>query len=105
MIGLAAVSPHSVSSPSSSQPWSRVVVTCRQYIDETNEEVQELLDAGMGSVEECIQAIEVYGTANMAFNHMMELQEKGPLSEESLLPVSEGHTVLALPHQPAIECV
>jgi hypothetical protein len=94
---------HSVSSPSSSQPQSRVVVTRRQHVDETNSDVQELLDAGMGTVEECIQAIEVYGTANMAFNHMMELQEKTTVSEDTPLPlfsVSEGLTMPVLPHQP-----
>ena len=50
------------------------MVTYRPQIDETNEEVQKLLDAGMGSSEECIRAIEMHGTAYVAINHMMEME-------------------------------
>ena len=50
------------------------MVTYRPQIDETNEEVQKLLDAGMGSTEECIRAIEMYGTAHIATNNMMEME-------------------------------
>ena len=50
------------------------MVTYRPQIDETNEEVQKLLDARMGSSEECIRAIEMYGTAHIATNHMMETE-------------------------------
>ena len=63
------------------------MVTEREHIDETNEEVKELLDAEMGTVEECIRAIELYGTAYAAFPHMMEAQEKGELFQESDLPM------------------
>ena len=52
------------------------MVTHRQQIDETNEEVQQLLDAEMGSPEDCIRAIEMYGTAHIAMNHMMEMEEE-----------------------------
>ena len=99
---------HSVSSPSSSQPQSRVVVTRRQHVDETNSDVQKLLDAGMGTVEECIQAIEVYGTANMAFDPMMKLQDEKTMSEDTPLPlfsVSEGLTMPVFPHQPVMKFV
>ena len=54
---------------------SKIVVTHRPQIDETNEEVQQLLEAGMGSIDECIRAIETYGTAHLATNHMMEMEE------------------------------
>ena len=74
------------------QPQARVVVTELQAIDDTNEEVKELLDADMGTVEECIRAIELYGTAIDAFPHMMESQEMGALFQESgfsMLPTSQ----------------
>ena len=80
------------SAASPSQPQARVVVTELQHIDETNEEVKELLDAEMGTVEECIRAIELYGTAINAFPHMMESQEMGALFQESglsMLPTSQ----------------
>ena len=69
----------------SSQPKlkSRVIVIHQPDIDETNEEVQELLEAEMGTVEECIRAIELHKTARIAYHHMMELKEK-----EALLPES-----------------
>ena len=41
----------------------------------------------MGSVKECIRAIEVYGTADVAFNHIMELNEKGAIFQDSHLPI------------------
>ena len=63
-----------------SETHSRVIVTQQQHIDETNEEVQELLDAEMGSVEECIRAIELYGSAHVAAQHMMAEEETGALS-------------------------
>ena len=61
---------------SSSQSQSRVVFTERVVIDESNEEVQELLEAEMGTVEQCIRAIELYGTAHIAIHYMMDLEER-----------------------------
>ncbi|CAI8017205.1 E3 ubiquitin-protein ligase rnf213-alpha [Geodia barretti] len=72
---------------SSTQLRSRVIVTYHQNVDENNEEVQQLLEAEVGSVEECIRAIEVYGTADVAFNHIMELKEKGAIFQDSHLPI------------------
>ena len=37
---------------------TRRVITHRQQVDESNDEVQQLLEANMGTVEECIRAIE-----------------------------------------------
>ena len=75
-------------SPSSStQLRSRVIVIYHQHVDENNEEVQQLLEAEVGSVEECIRAIEVYGTADVAFNHIMELKEKEAIFQDSHLPI------------------
>ena len=50
------------------------MVTHRPQIDETNEEVQQLLEAEMGSIDKCIRAIEMYGTAHLATNHMIEME-------------------------------
>ena len=50
----------------------------------------------MWTVEECIRAIELYGTADVAFNHMMELKEKGVQLEDSyfpILPVVKEHEI------------
>lgn len=58
---------------------SRVVVAEQQVIDEANEEVQKLFHADMGTVEECIAAIEMYGTASKAFKHMLKKQ---PVSQD-----------------------
>lgn len=74
-----------------------MVVTERQHIDETNLEVMELLDAEMGSVEECIRAIELFGSAQIAFDHMMQSQEKGGLFQESNIPVQP---VSQMPQRP-----
>ena len=76
---------------SSSQPQSRVVVTVQQTIDETNEEVKTLLNADMGTVEMCIRAIEMYGTADIAFRHMIEQEEAGTLMQP--LPVFDDSTL------------
>ena len=84
-------------SSSSPQPQARVVVTERQHIDETNQEVIELLDAEMGTVEECIRAIELFGSAEIAFDRMMQSQEKGGLFQERNIPV---WSVSQIPHLP-----
>ena len=92
----ADITPSEVLTVSPSQFKSRVVVTHHLHIDETNEEVQALLEAEMWTVEECIRAIELYGTADVAFNHMMELKEKGVQLEDSqfpLLPVVKAHEI------------
>ena len=65
-----SLSPHI--SPSSA---TRVVVTHRQPIDETNHDVKKLVEAGIGTTEECIRAIEEFGTAQIALDRMMEMEE------------------------------
>ena len=80
----------------SSQPNTRVVVTHIQHIDETNEEVQALLDAEVGTVEECIRAIEMYGTAETAIHHMDEPEEGDRaviFLESSVSMLSEQHAL------------
>ena len=85
------------------------MVTHRQHIDETNEEVQALLDAGVGTVEECIRAIEMYETAKIAIHHMDEPEEEG--EGEALFPgrslpmLSEQHAALSDVDQSIIEYV
>ena len=74
-----------------------MVVTHRQHIDETNEEVQALLDAEVGTVERCIRAIEMYGTAKIAIHHMDEPEEgegEALFPERSLPMLSEQHAAL-----------
>ena len=68
-----------------------MVFTERPVIDESNEEVQELLEAEMGTVEQCIRAIELYGTAHIAINHMME--ERVQMGHVRMLPFSPVHDV------------
>ena len=87
-------------SSSSPEPQARVVVTVRQHIDETNQEVVELLEAEMGTVEECIRAIDLFGSAQIAFDHMMQSQEKEELFQESNIPM---WPVLAQTPQPPIK--
>ena len=86
----------------SSHPQTRVVVTHRLAIDETNEEVQQLLDAEMGSTEECIRAIEIYGTAHVAMNHMMEMEEEA-LFQDVAVPIK--HVVKEQPMHMQIKYV
>ena len=71
----------------SPDPKSKVVVAYSQRIDQTNKEVQELLEAKMGTVEECIRAIEMYGTAEDALDHMMNLQQEDQESTPEVLPM------------------
>ena len=74
------------------------------YIDETNEEVKDLLDSEMGAIEECIKAIEMYGTASAAVTAMMKIEEKERKEELQLntdvgaLPRSQEQSIL---HQQA----
>ena len=49
-------------------------MTLQQPVDETNLQVQLLLDAEMGTPEQCVRAIEMHGTAHEAMDHMMEIQ-------------------------------
>ena len=88
----------------SSQPKlkSRVIVIQQPDIDETNEEVQELLEAEMGTVEECIRAIEVHKTAKIAYHHMMELKEKEALLQDIHLPVIPGSRVMPEVSEPGL---
>ena len=89
-----SLSPHI--SPSSA---TRVVVTHRQPIDETNQHVKQLVEAGIGSTEECIRAIEAFGTAQIALDHMMEMEEgffqEAPvlMQHEMEIPVHSQMTV------------
>ena len=59
-----------------------MVVAEQQVIDGANEEVQKLFHSDMGTAEECITAIEMYGTASEAFKHMLKKEpvsrDKGP---------------------------
>ena len=88
-----SLSPHI--SPSSA---TRVVVTHRQPIDETNHDVKKLVEAGIGSTEECIRAIEAFGTAQIALDHMMEMEEgffqeaPVPMQHEMEIPVHSQMT-------------
>ena len=90
--GLLASQSPGVGHSISTQPQTRVVVTHIQHIDETNEEVQALLDAGVGSVERCIRAIKMYRTAETAIHHMDEPEEEGG---EALFPESSVQMVSA----------
>lgn len=85
-------------SPSSSHSQSRVVVTHTQPVDETNDQVQLLLEAEMGTPEECIRAIEAHGTAQIAMDHMMEVEE-GALFEDVSVPMQYGVEECAVPIQ------
>lgn len=75
----------------SPDPKSKVVVTYSQRIDQTNEQVHELLEAEMGTVEECIRAIEMYGTAEDALDHMMSLQQEDQESTPEIFPKNHEH--------------
>ena len=81
----------------SSQPESEAVIKYQEHIDQTNEEVQKLLQAEMGTVEECIRAIELYGTATKAAPHM-EQEEALHLESSVLFSSSEENSA---PHQNA----
>ena len=70
-----------------------MVFTERPVIDESNEEVHELLEAEMGTVEQCIRAIELYGTAHNAIHHMMETEERVQTADAELLLFSPVHDV------------
>ena len=72
---------------------SKIVVTYRPQIDETNEEVQQLLEAEMGSIDECIAAIEMYGTAHLATNHMMMKEDETFFQDGSLQMQSNGSEI------------
>ena len=66
------------------------MVTQRPPVDETNPEVTLLLDAEMGTTEQCIRAIEMYETAHLAMGHMMEMEaeDDGVLfSDGTLIPM------------------
>ena len=77
-----------LSSPST----TRRVITHRQQVDESNDEVQQLLEANMGTVEECIRAIEHYGTANIAY-HKMQIETDDSLFHDSGVSESQALTV------------
>ena len=81
---------------------SKIVVTHRPQIDETNEEVQQLLEAGMGSIDECIRAIEMYGTAHLATNHMMEMEME---EDEALFQDGNLQIQREIPIQPVTRFV
>ena len=55
---------------------------------ESNDEVQKLLEADMGTLEECIRAIERYDTAQVALKHTMQIE----LGEEVIL--SDSNTTM-----------
>ena len=78
------------------------MVTHRPQIDETNEEVQQLLEAGMGSIDECIRAIEMYGTAHLATNHMMEIEME---EDEAFSPDGNLQIQREIPIQPVTRFV
>ena len=101
--GLLASQSPGVGHSISTQPQTGVVVTHRQHIDETNEEVQALLDAEVGTVEECIRAIEMYETANIAIHHMDEPEEEG--EREDLFPWRSLPAALSDVDQSIIEYV
>ena len=71
--------------------------------------MQALLDAEVGTVEECIRAIEMYETANIAIHHMDEPEEEGEgealFPERSLPMLSEQHAALPDVDQSIIEYV
>ena len=94
----------------SSKTQSKFIVIHRRHIDENDKEVQELLDAGvLGSVEMCIKAIEVHGTASAAINHIMVLEEKKAELEENhdlTYPASQEHlTPVFIPYPSQTEYV
>ena len=68
------------------------MVTHREAIDETHPEVQLLLDAEMGTPEQCIRAIEMYGTAH---NAMLKMEEEEEEEEDTLF---HGVTSVLIPH-------
>lgn len=77
-----------------------MIVIQQPDIDETNEEVQELLEAEMGTVEECIRAIEVHKTAKIAYDHMMELKEKEALLQD--IPIISESRVMPDVSEPGL---
>ena len=87
----AGPTPSTFPEMNSPDPKSKVVVTYSQRIDQTNKEVQELLEAEMGTVEECIRAIEKYGTAEDALDHMMNLQQEDQKSTPEIFPMYHEH--------------
>ena len=70
-----------------------MIFTERPVIDESNEEVQELLEAEMGTVEQCIRAIELYGTAHKAIHCMVDTEEGIQIGDVKLLPLFPVHDV------------
>ena len=98
--GIPLQSPPVSSSTIKSQ--TRIVVTCQQLVDDTNPEVQLLLDAEMGTPEQCIRAIEIHGTAHEAMDYMMEIVAEEDEGFFPMLPVSQD---LSLPSQHFIGCV
>ena len=76
-----------------------MVVTHRQHIDETNEEVQALVDAGVGTVERCIRAIKMYETAETAIRHMDEPEEEGEEGEGEALSPGRSLPMLSEQHE------
>lgn len=52
----------------------------------------------MGTLEECIRAVEAHGTAEVAMTHMMEMEERGLFHDEAPLQgVMEEPTVCRQP--------
>ena len=67
-----------------------------------------MLDAGVGTVERCIRAIEMYGTAKFAIHHMDEPEEgegEALFPGRSLPMLSEQHAALSDVDQSIIEYV
>ena len=55
----------------------------------------------MGTPEECIRAVETYGTAEAAMNHMME-RDEGGLFHDVELPVHYGMEEPPIRIQPTV---
>ena len=80
---------------------SRIVVTRQQLVDENNPEVLLLLGAKMGTLEQCIRYIEMYGTANLAINIIEgeSEEDKGLFQDSTNAPVQQEFQVHVLPSQ------
>ena len=90
-VGVAlSLSTHARPSFSQSTSKTRVVTIYKQPVDENNPEVQLLLEAETVPLEECIRAIEIFETADVALDHMTETEE-GVFFHEA--PVTMQHEI------------
>ena len=74
-------------------------MTYREPVDENNREVNLLLDAELGTPEQCIMAIKVHETARVVANRIIEM------SEDILNPMDHVCKEGTIPKEHIIELV